>query len=73
MDCIFVYGFIPKSSLEQTVRNQARLLAKKRMERSNQMMRLEKQELSEQEKEKVLKDLTEEIINKMPRSLWSEK
>ena len=73
MDCIFVYGLVPSKSLEQTIRNQARLIAKKRMERSNQMMRLEKQELSEREKEKVLKSLIEEIINEMPKSLWDEK
>jgi len=46
MDCVFVYTFIPKQSLEQTVRKQAQLVAKRRMDRSNQMMRLEKQELS---------------------------
>ncbi len=73
MDCIFIYGFVPRDSLEQTVRNQARLLAKKRAARSNQMMRLEKQELSEKEKEKVLKSLIEDILNEMPKSLWDEK
>ena len=73
MDCIFVYGFVPKDSLEQTARNQAKLVAKKRMSRSNQMMRLEKQELNEKEKQKAFKDLVEDIMNEMPRSLWDEK
>jgi predicted DNA-binding mobile mystery protein A len=73
LDCIFVYGFVPRDSLEQTVRNQARLAAQKRMVRSNQTMRLEKQELSEAEKEKALKYLIEDIMNEMPKSLWSEK
>jgi hypothetical protein len=36
-------------------------------------MRLEKQELSEKEKEKVIKSLIEDIINEMPKSLWDEK
>ena len=73
MDCIFVYGFVPRDSLEQTVRNQARLVAKKLVTRSNQTMRLEKQELSEKEKEKSLNDLIENIINEMPKTLWDEK
>jgi len=73
MDCIFVYGFVSRDSLEQTVRNQAGLVAKKRTARSNQTMRLEKQELSEKEKEKALKSLIKEIMDEMPKSLWDEK
>ncbi|MGD8787061.1 MAG: mobile mystery protein A [Phycisphaerales bacterium] len=72
LDCIFVYGFVPRDSLEETVKNRARLVAKKRIARSNQTMRLEKQELSEKEKEKVLEDLIEDIMNEMPKSLWDE-
>ena len=42
------------------------------MDRSSHMMRLEKQELSEKEKEKALKDLIAEITNTMPKTLWDE-
>ena len=73
LDCIFVYGFIPRESLEQTVRNQALLVAKKRMAQSNQTMRLEQQELSETEKARALEDLVEDIMNEMPKSLWDLK
>ena len=73
LDCEFVYGFAPRQSLEKTVRNQARSVAKKRMSRSDQMMRLEKQELSEYEKEKVLEKMITDITNTMPRSLWDER
>ena len=72
MDCEFVYGFVPKESLEQTVRDQARRVAVKRMNRSNQMMRLEAQELSDTEKEQVLNELIAEIVDTMPRYLWDE-
>ena len=72
LDCVFVYGFVPRYSLEQTVRNQAGVVAKKRMARSNQTMRLEEQELSEKEKEKALEGLIEDIMNEMPKSLWDE-
>ena len=72
MECEFVYGFVPKESLEQTVRNQARIVAKEHMSRSNQMMRLEKQELSDSEKVKVMESLIKEITGTMPKSLWNE-
>lgn len=72
LNCKFVYGFVPKDSLEQTVKRQAGIVAEKRMARSNQLMRLEKQELSEKEKEKALKELIEDIIDEMPKSLWDE-
>lgn len=73
LDCEFIYGFVPKQSLEDAVRNQARAVAKKRMSRSDQMMRLEKQELSNSEKEKAVESMVTEIIDMMPKSLWDEK
>ncbi|MHC5083910.1 MAG: mobile mystery protein A [Planctomycetota bacterium] len=72
MDCVFVYGFVPKTSLDQIVRRQARRVALKRMERSNQMMRLEQQELTEAEKADLLNEMIDEILSTMPRNLWDE-
>lgn len=72
LDCVFVYGIVPRGSLEQSVQDQAEKVAKNRMSRSNQMMRLEKQELSQEEKAKALKYLIEDIIETMPKSLWDE-
>ena len=73
MDCVFVYAFVPRDSLDQTVKEQAKEIAKKRMARSNQMMRLEKQELSEAEKAKAMQTIIDEIVETMPKSLWDEK
>ena len=73
MDCIFVYGVIARDDLERIVRRQAEVVAKKRMARSNQMMRLEKQELSEKEKSKAMQNLIDEIVETMPKSLWDIK
>ena len=72
LDCVFVYGFVPTQSLEQAVTKQAKALATKQMKRSNQTMMLEKQQLSEKEKEKAFKSLVEDITSSMPRSLWNE-
>ena len=72
LDCVFIYGFVPRGSLEQALRNQAESVARKRMDRSNQTMRLEHQELSEENKEKAMKDMVRDIIEAMPKSLWDE-
>ncbi|MBT3272382.1 MAG: mobile mystery protein A [Spirochaetales bacterium] len=73
LDCEFVYGFVPGKSLEHTVQNQATLVAVNRMSQSNQMMRLEKQELSNSEKAKAIDFLVRDIVSTMPKSLWDEK
>ncbi len=72
LDCEFVYAFVPRTSLKESVRQQAKKMAKKRMARSNQLMRLEKQELGNDEKAKALDSLAEEIMDSMPKNLWDE-
>jgi len=72
LDCVFVYGFIPRTSLEQTVRDRATKIAKKRMERVSQTMRLEQQELDDSEKQMSLGDAAERLINATPSILWSD-
>ena len=70
LDCKFIYGFVPRESLERMVKKNARALATKRMKRSNQTMRLEKQELSEKDKEEAFEVIIGDITDTMPRSLW---
>ena len=72
MDCVFVYCLVPRQSLENTVRKQAESVARRRMGRSNQTMRLEQQELSATEKEKAIEEMILDIIQAMPKSLWDE-
>jgi len=66
----FVYAFVPRTSLNGMVREQARLLALKKMERLDHTMRLEMQELSSEEKEKALKDLIDKILIDEPKDFW---
>lgn len=72
LSCEFVYGFVPRKSLEQIVAGRARSVAARRMERSDQTMRLENQELSKEEKREAMEAMVKEIIEQMPRSLWDE-
>ena len=69
----FVYGFVPKNSLEDAVRQQARKLALKRMQSLNHTMRLELQNLIAEEKEKAIADMTDRILIEEDKVLWETK
>jgi len=72
LDCQFVYGFIPKTSLEETVRARAKQVAGKRLARASQTMALEAQSLHEEENQHVLSELVEELMNNPPSNLWDD-
>lgn len=66
----FVYGFVPKGTLESMVRNQARKIALKRLKTLNTTMLLESQALSENEKARALDDMIEKILIDHPKGFW---
>ncbi len=72
LDCVFVYALIPRTSMEQTLREQARQVAKKRLSRVSHTMRLENQELSDADQEQAMIDMIEELIEHQPSTLWDE-
>lgn len=70
LDCVFVYGFVPKTDLDSTLREKAEQIAARRLAQVSQTMGLENQALSEQEDRKVF----EETVNKLvenPTALWN--
>jgi predicted DNA-binding mobile mystery protein A len=68
----FVYAFVPKESLEAMIRDQARRLARERLSVLNHTMRLEQQELSDEDKEKMLDDMIQKILIEDPKELWDQ-
>lgn len=72
LDCVFVYGLVPRDSLESMVREQVSKVARSRFERSSHTMALEDQALSALEKKKVFKELEDELLRNMPKYLWDE-
>jgi predicted DNA-binding mobile mystery protein A len=72
LDCFFVYGFVPKTSLEETVRARARQVAEKRLAQANQTMALEAQSLGAQENKRILSEMVDEFVNTVPSHLWDE-
>ncbi|MDP8314219.1 MAG: mobile mystery protein A [Candidatus Celaenobacter antarcticus] len=72
LDCIFVYGFIPKTSLEEIIRGQAKKVASTRLARASHTMSLEDQSLNTIENKTVLEDMTNELADELPKYLWDE-
>jgi predicted DNA-binding mobile mystery protein A len=72
LDCAFVYGFVPRTSLEDTVKNRAMRVAKKRMDKVSRTMELERQELDDREQQIVLENATERLMNTSPKTLWND-
>jgi predicted DNA-binding mobile mystery protein A len=72
-DCTFVYALVPRTSLEETVRSQARIVAQDRIERVAHSMLLEAQSLSAEEQQATLKATIGELVREMPKELWDVK
>ena len=72
LDCVFVYGFVPRKSLAETVARQAKKVADHRLAQASQTMSLENQALSRKENEQALSDLVDELIRTPPSNLWNK-
>lgn len=72
LDCAFVYALVPRTSLEDTVRGQASLVAQERIEHVAHSMLLEAQSLSAEEQQRSLEATIDELIREMPKELWDK-
>jgi predicted DNA-binding mobile mystery protein A len=72
LDCVFVYGFVPRTSLEETVARQAKQVATQRLTQASQTMSLENQALSRSDNEQALSNLVDELIRTLPSTLWNK-
>ncbi len=73
LDCVFVYALVPRTSLEETVRTQARAVAGERLQRVSHTMLLEAQGLSPEEQQASLDAAIEELVRETPKDLWDMK
>jgi predicted DNA-binding mobile mystery protein A len=72
LDCFFIYGLVPRTSLQETVRIRAKQVATKRLARASHTMSLEGQALRAKENKEILSDMIEELMDKLPTDLWDE-
>ncbi|HEY6871639.1 MAG TPA: mobile mystery protein A [Geobacteraceae bacterium] len=73
LDCVFVYALVPRTTLEDTVRAQARKVAGERMQRVSHTMLLEAQSLDKDEQRASLDAAVDELVRETPRDLWDAK
>lgn len=69
LDCDFVYGFVPKTSLQDTIRKQAQKKAAGVLSRVNATMALEDQLAQDPH---LLNDLADEMVAKNIKQIWEE-
>lgn len=72
LDCDLVYALVPRTSLEDSVRRRARLVAERVVGRVSQSMDLENQAIPVTERERQISDLAEKLWQEMPRELWND-
>lgn len=72
LDMQFVYGFVPKGTLESIVHEQAKKIAIERMKLLNHTMSLELQELSSKDKNIALNDMIDKILINARKDFWNK-
>lgn len=72
LDCRLVYAFVPRTSLDDLVKERASLLAKKRLESTGHSMTLEAQGVDALDEREQLKILTNKIIAQSGSALWED-
>ena len=69
LDCDFVYGFVPKSSLQETINRQAHKKAEAILSNVNTNMALEDQLADDPH---ILTDVADEMIAKNIKRIWNK-
>jgi predicted DNA-binding mobile mystery protein A len=69
LDCTLVYALVPNKPLEQTVRERARLFARRRLEPIAHSMALEDQKVPRKDNNAVIDEILRETN---PRRFWDE-
>ncbi len=70
LDCSFVYWIVPRTTLEETVRNQARKVAEATLSQTSRAMALEGQAISDQDKAELIDGTVDTILSDSTISLW---
>ncbi|MFC1574869.1 mobile mystery protein A [Gemmatimonadota bacterium] len=72
LECDLVYALVPRTSLEDTVRHRARLIAERTVGRVSETMELEEQGIPASERDRQIEELEVRLWEEMPKELWDE-
>ena len=70
MNAEFVYALVPKGSVDDVIRAQARQKAETLVRRAGAHMALESQSLSNEQTKQRIEDLADEMVRNMPSDFW---
>ena len=73
LDCELVYAVVPRIPISERRQKRAREVARRRIESVQQSMELEDQAISEKEKERQIEELTRELLDEWPRTIWDRR
>ena len=72
MGCDLYYAVVPRRPISDMVRSQARHVAERRLGDIAHSMSLEGQTVPDEEFERQVDDLADQIVRDLPRDLWAE-
>jgi len=72
LDCTFVYGFVPNSTLQDFIEKRAGEVATKRVRGTSHSMSLESQAVADEQTKLQINMLADEILATLPRHMWNE-
>jgi len=72
LDCELVYALVPRTSLEDTLKKRARVMAERQVRRVSVSMDLEEQGIPPVEEERQVSALAKRLLEEMPRGLWDD-
>ena len=72
LDCDLVYALVPRTSLEHTLRQRARLVAEWTVGRVSESMELEEQGIPASERDRQVEELAVRLWQEIPQELWDE-
>ena len=72
LGCDLVYALVPRASLEDTVRQRARLISERTVGRVSDSMELEEQGIPASERDRQIEELAVRLWEEMPKELWDE-
>lgn len=70
LDCQLVYALIPNTSLENTIEQQAKKIARERLQQTAHHMLLENQSVPKEKEQRLYNALLKELLSEHPRKLW---
>ena len=70
LDCELVYAVVPRIPIRERREERAREVARRRIESVQQSMELEDQAISDEEMQRQIEELTRELLDEWPRTIW---